>query len=282
MIATGPFASLPTALLESDASHGATRAYGILALLPRQPGNLIWVSQNYIAGQLRCSTRQVRNYLKELLDLGFLERTVAVHKLNRVYKLSGCPENENAQQDHSQVSQNPSEALRNDSGALEEVGNVLPTIKLNLNSNSIPNSNCRKPDSNSLLAANAESWQKEFSCFDGKEGRPTLEQKVEEAVKRFQYGDLLGYVKYYLSQGAKWLLQGLAKLQGLVTKKPIQSLEELRAERKAADAKRKAWNNRFIDQEPVTEPSEKDQAFIREGFAKLCSQMGFKRSEIGK
>ncbi|MBL4819110.1 MAG: helix-turn-helix domain-containing protein [Deltaproteobacteria bacterium] len=250
MISTGPFAQLPVALLESQASHGATRTYAVLSLLPRQEGNQIWMSQNYVADQLNCSTRQLRNYLKELITLGFLEQTEQKRGANRVYRLLGC----------------------------EESGNVFPPIELNLNSNSISNSNCRNPASVSqeLIQQHGTAWSKEFSCFDGKEGRAMLSEKVEEAVKRFKYGNLLSYVRYYLSQGAKWLVQAMAKLYGVVTEKPFKSLSELKQARQEAEQRRKAYGNRFMLKETV-EVSQSDQAFIREEFAKLRAKMGFRQ-----
>ncbi|MBL4819279.1 MAG: hypothetical protein JKY15_08690 [Deltaproteobacteria bacterium] len=254
MISTSPFAKLPVALLESQASHGATRTYAVLSLLPKQEGNQIWMSQNYVAKQLKCSTRQLRNYLKELFSLGFLEQTEQKRGLHRVYKLLGC----------------------------EESGNSCPPIKLNSNYKFNSNSNCRNPASVSqeLIKQHGTEWSKAFTCFDGKEGRPTLAHKVEEAVKRFQYGNLLSYVRYYLSQGAKWLVQATAKLYGaIVTEQPIKSLSELQQARQEAEKKRKAYENRFMPKDKV-EVSKEDQAFIREGFAKLRTKMGLTAPSI--
>ena len=250
MISTSPFAKLPVALLESQASHGATRTYAVLSLLPKQEGNQIWMSQNYVAKQLKCSTRQLRNYLKELITLGFLEQTEQKRGTHRIYRLLGCEE-------------------------VKKSGNICPPIKLNLNYKF--NSNCRNPASVSqeLIRQHGTEWSKAFTCFDGKEGRPTLAHKVEEAVKRFQYGNLLSYVRYYLSQGAKWLVHATAKIYGaVVTEEPIKSLSEFRQARQEAENKRKAYENRFMPKDKVEIP-EADQAFIREGFARLRIKMGF-------
>ena len=138
MVSTSPFAQLPVALLESEVSHGAARTYAVLSLLPRQGENKIWISQHYVANQLKCSTRQLRNYLKELLALGFLENTGELHGANRVYNLLGCPQIPKAKQSKPELS--------------GKGGNRFPPIELNLNSNSISNSNCRKSSSSELLA----------------------------------------------------------------------------------------------------------------------------------
>lgn len=89
----------------------------------------------------------------------------------------------------------------------------------------------------------------------------------------------MSYVRYYLSQGAKWLIQATTKLYGVVTENPIESLAELKQARKEAEQTRKDYANRFMPKEAVEIPKA-DQDFIREGFAKLRTKMGFKRSEI--
>ena len=281
MVSTSPFAQLPIALLESEVSHGAARAYAILSLLPRQNENKIWISQHYVADQLKCTTRQLRNYLKELLSLGFLENTNELHGANKVYKLLGCHQTSKSNQNTSQLPKGTTQTAESKLELSGKGGNGFPPIELNLNSNSISNSNCRKSSSKpvELIRQHGNSWSKEFSCFDGKESRATLLQKVEEAVKRFQYGDLVSYVRYYLSQGAKWLIQATAKLYGVIAEKPIESLAELKQARKEAEQKRKDYANRFMPKETI-EVHEADQAFIRESFAKLRSRIGFKRSEI--
>ncbi len=218
-------ASIPVSLLQSNLSHGACRLYALLTLLPTYNGRF-WISQNHLGEQLKCSTRHVRNFLKELEEAKFLENTGDYHGQYRVYKL-------------------------------QDSGTRVPPIKLNLNSNSNLNSI-------NLLAQNP-SWKTEYACFDGKEGRPTLVQKIDEALKRFRYGNLLGYVKFYLKQGAQWLLANLARLHNIVTAAPAQTLQDIERERQAQETKKRAYNNRFWPKDWIQQPEE-DQSFIRAGF----------------
>lgn len=90
MVATNQFVSAPLSLLCSNLSHGAIHTYLLLSILPTNEGR-IWVSQGYLGNQLNCSTRHVRNFLKELETSGFLLNTGDWHGQNRVYRLLTGP-----------------------------------------------------------------------------------------------------------------------------------------------------------------------------------------------
>ena len=241
-------ASIPVAVIQSDVSHGACRAYGLMSLLPTHNGRF-WISQDVLGKQLKCSTRHVRNYLSELEVAGFLENTGDYHGQYRIYRLLGGSQTEEPR----------------------DFGTPVPAInkfKLNLFNLGQSSSEVPETQAQSLLEQNPD-WETEFQCFDGKEGRPTLIQKIEEAISRFSYGSLLGYVKYYLKNGAKWLLQGLIKIYNLAPEIQPASLEDLERERRDQEAKKRAYNNRYMPKE--IKQTEEDQNFIREAFSKLTT-----------
>lgn len=281
MLAESQVVSLPTQLIYSDVSHGSLRAWGILSLLPQQDG-LIWVSQNWLADKLKCSARQIRYYLAELEAQGFLERTEKTHGFYPLYKLLGASQMANEESGDVCLGESRSNESGEPIGPSEGVGNIFPTNKLNFNSKFNLNpqrqniSGAPEDQAEALLKSNP-AWEAEFSCFDGREGRPTLKQKVTEAIKRFQYGSLAGYVKYYLGCGAKWLLASIAKLHGVLKETQPASLEEIKAERRKEEERRAAYNNRFIPQE--IQHSDEDQNFLKDAFAKLTR--GF-RTSVGQ
>ena len=248
MVAQNLNASIPVAVIQSDISHGACRAYGLMSLLPTHKGRF-WISQDVLGKQLKCSTRHVRNYLSELEVAGFLENTGDYHGQYRIYRLLGGSQTEEP----------------------TDFGNPVPAIKkfkLNLFNLGQSSSEVPETQAQSLLEQNPD-WAAEFQCFDGKEGRPTLIQKIEEAIGRFNYGSLVGYVKHYLRNGAKWLLQGLTKIYNLAPEIQPASLEDLNRERRDQEAKKRAYNNRYMPKE--IKQTEEDQNFIREAFSKLTT-----------
>lgn len=168
-------------------------------------------------------------------------------------------------------------------GASDNSGTPVPQIKklnykLNLfNFSRKAISELPKTEAQSLREQNPD-WETEFQCFDGKEGRSTLIQKIEEAIAIFNYGSLVGYVKHYLRNGAKWLLQGLTKIYNLVPEVQPASLEELAQERREQEAKKRAYNNRYMPKE--IEQTEEDQNFLKEAFSKLT--MGIRNNLVNQ
>lgn len=84
---TRPFAMIPeTVLIDGRLSLGARVLYGVMMLYAWQTGQC-WPTQATIADRLGCSERQVRTFIKELADCGY----VLVHQrgLNRpnVYEM---------------------------------------------------------------------------------------------------------------------------------------------------------------------------------------------------
>lgn len=273
MVAQDSNASIPVSLLQSNFSHGACRTYGLLSLLPNENGRF-WVSQGFLGTQLNCSTRHVRNFLGELEESGFLESTGDYYGQHRIYRLLRGAVINKPGSDDGEHGENKQEALKTLPVASRNSGTIVPQLKklnskLNLNLFNLGQSVSEAPQTQaqSLLVQNPD-WETEFHCFDGKEGRPTLIQKVEEAIGRFNYGSLVGYVKHYLRNGAKWLLQGLTKLYNLAPEVQPASLEELAQERREQEAKRRAYNNRFLPKENIGQ-SEEDTNFIKEAFSRL-------------
>lgn len=261
----------PFSLLRSNLSHGAIHTYLLLSVLPTNKGR-IWVSQGHLGNQLNCSTRHVRNFLKELELLNFLLSTGELHGKNRVYRLLQGPTEGDLGSGQARTGEAETTELKEPPTTFDDPGTLFPQIKklnsklnlFNLSRKTI--SELPKTQAQSLLEQNPD-WETEFQCFDGKEGRPMLIQKIEEAVTRFNYGSLLGYVKHYLRNGAKWLLQSLAKVYNLSPEIEPASLEELDRERHDQEAKKRAYNNRYMPKE--IKQTEEDQNFIREAFSKL-------------
>lgn len=282
MVVQNSNASIPVSLLQSNASHGACRTYALLSLLPTQNGRF-WVSQGYLANQLNCSTRHVRNFLKELEEAGFLLSTGELQGRKRVYKLLNTTRIDEPALDKGETAKVEEEELKTAPVDFDARGNRVPRIELNLNSkfnliNLSEPVSASQTQAQSLLAKNP-AWKTEFQVFDGKEGRPSLLQKIEEAIARFSYGSLLGYVKYYLKTGAQWLLQSLSRLYNLAPKVQPVSLEELQQQRREQEAKRSAYQNRYLSQiKKQLEQSEEDQNFIKNSFASLTK--GFRNNLV--
>lgn len=269
MVAQNSNVSIPVSVLQSDLSHGACRTYGLLSLLSTQNG-CFWVSQNTLSNQLKCSTRHLRNFIAELEDFGFLENTGEYYNQHCVYRLTGRPSVDEQDPDSSKTAETKIYQLKTLPAASEHLGNIVPPIKklnsklnlINLFNSKKSTSEVPKTQAQSLMVQNP-AWETEFQCFDGKEGRPSLLQKIEEALARFSYGNLVGYVQYFLKMGAKWLLQNLAKLHNLAPTVQPTSLEDLDRERREQDAKRRAYNNRYWPKER-TEPTEEDLKFMEQ------------------
>jgi|GEM_PF-3503108 len=176
----GHFARIPLHVARADISETAKGLWRELAFLssPRVP--TVWVCQRVFAEKLNKCVKTVQRALKELLDAGLIKFAGWLHGRYKKYKLAW-------KKFFSQDAQDCP---------------TTPQVKVEHPKTTVPE------DANSFseqLAEKVQKWQERFKCLDGKNGRPTLAECIDQGLahkSRHNYDTPWAFLESWLRNAA--------------------------------------------------------------------------------
>jgi len=176
----GHFARIPLHVARADISETAKGLWRELAFLSSPQCPNVWVRQQSFAEKLRKCVKTIQRALKELIDAGLIKFAGWMHGRYKTYKLAW-------KKFFSQDAQDCEEAPAPEKEAKPECAAE------------------QSVSSSESFAERVQKWQERFKCLDGKNGRPTLKECIDQAMThkaRHNYDTPWAFLEAWLRNAA--------------------------------------------------------------------------------
>ncbi len=184
----GHYARVPLYIARAPVSEMAKSLWRELAFVSSPEKPAVGVRQHNFADKLNCCTRTIRRLIKELLEAKLIQKLPGKYQGRYVrYALNWV----------QQILEK----------AVKTVEKVVQQIKTTIIKTA--EQSTQKNTSLELLEKFGEHWKKTFPCLDGKLGRPSLQECVEQGLNhatRKKYTDVKIYLDGWLRNASqRWL-----------------------------------------------------------------------------
>lgn len=224
----------------------------------------VWVRQPALAEKLRCSTDVIGRAIQELKRARLLFETGRLQQgRHKIYHVNWLPVDD-------ALMVTPAAELRNDvphfCGTIHRADAVLssaispvdtPQICGNLNRVLTQQEKNNSSDLDSLLTSHGESWAQTFACLDGRSGRPSIRETVEQALNHtavHKCKSVKIYAETWLRNASlKWLSLYNRELSAPASD-PSLSKDAVARKLAESDASRKRYEQQRRENLPRIEP----------------------------
>jgi len=229
----GHFARIPVHVARADVSETAKGLWRELAFLSSPQCPRVWVKQENFAQRLNKSVKTVQRALKELIAAGLIKFAGWMHGRYKTYKLAwkkffsedgqNCP------------TTSDSTVVTPETSVSDDVGQQCPTIIREEKKSSEQNNSLSE-----RITAQVQKWQERFKCLDGKNGRPTLKECIDQGLahkSRHNYDNPMAFLEAWLRNAAGRCMVMYHKELAAAPSTPesIRAYEEMRAKKMEED-----------------------------------------------
>ena len=224
----GHYARVPLYIARAPVSEMAKSLWRELAFVSSPEKPAVWVRQQNFADKLKCCTRTIRRLIKELLEAKLIQKLPGKYQGRYVrYALNWVQEIlEKAVKTVEKVVQHLKTTMSRDVG--QEKPTIIKAAEQSMDKNT----------SLELLEKFGENWKKTFPCLDGKLGRPSLQECVEQGLNhatRKKYTDVKIYLDGWLRNASqRWLAH-------FNQNKPPSDADSMRAYEERSRQNQKKW-----------------------------------------
>lgn len=224
----GHFARIPLHVARADVSETAKGLWREFAFLSSPEVPTFWVRQETFAKKLNKSVKTIQRALKELAAVGLIKFTGWMHGRYKTYILAW-------QKFFAEDGQNsPTTSDTNvscpETPVTEDVGQECLTIIREEKKSSKQNTSFPE-----RLAEQVQKWKERYQCLDGKNGRPTLKECIDQAMShksRHNYDNPITFLEGWLRKAAgDWMVRYQQELAAArSTPESRRAYEQRRAE----------------------------------------------------
>lgn len=229
----GHYARIPLHVARADVSETAKGLWREFAYISSPQVPTFWVKQENFAQKLKKSVKTVQRALKELAAAGLIKCTGWMYGRYKTYVLAW--KKFFAQDGQECHTTSDTHVVGAQTPMSEDVRQECPRIIREVEKRNEQNNSFSE-----MAAEHVQKWQDRFRCLDGKNGRPTLKECIEQAMahkSRFNYDNPIPYLENWLRKAAShWMVPYQQELAVAPrTAESYRAWEEMRAKKQEED-----------------------------------------------
>lgn len=178
----GHFARIPMHVARADVSETAKGLWRELAFLSSPQKPQVWVNQKNFADKLNKCVKTIQRALKQLIEAGLIKFSGFWQGRYKTYKLAWKKFFSQDEVAPEEVKQESSPTIKEEEKSVEQ----------------------RDSDSECIVEQ-VQKWQERYKCLDGKNGRPTLAECIDQAMShksRHNYDNPIHFLEIWLRNAA--------------------------------------------------------------------------------